>query len=76
VSEESTSFACYLPPIQSAIKWHGSGDSVRFQLEVPREELAGFLPMLEWTDGMLEVTVKPKPRKAEVKPVDDDYDWV
>ena len=54
-----TRFQCFLPAIQSAIKWHGSGDSVRFQLEVPRDELAAFLPMLEWTQGMLEVTVRP-----------------
>lgn len=52
-------FKAYLPAIQSAIKWHGSGDSVRFQLEVPRDELAGFLPVLEWTQGLLRVTVEP-----------------
>jgi len=62
---EPASFKCFLPPIQSAVKWHGSGDSVRFQLEVPRQELVGFLPVLEWTQGMLEVTVKPvKPSKT------------
>jgi len=59
---EKTSFLCFLPAIQSAIKWHGSGDSVRFQLEVPRDELAGFLPMLEWTQGVFRVTVEVAPK--------------
>ena len=56
---ERAEFLAFLPPIQSAVKWHGSGDSVRFQLEVPRQHLAGFLPLLEWTNGMLKVTVEP-----------------
>ena len=56
---EQAQFLAFLPPIQSAVKWHGSGDSVRFQLEVPRQSLAGFLPLLEWTQGMLRVTVEP-----------------
>lgn len=59
MSDEVAKFQCYLPAIQSAVKWHGSGDSVRFQLEVPRQHLAGFLPVLEWTQGLLEVTVRP-----------------
>ena len=68
MSEKETTFECFLPPIQSAIKWHGSGSSVRFQLEVVgNDNLAGFLPMLEWTDGPLVVTVRPGKRKAEVK---------
>lgn len=56
---DSTTFRAYLPAIQSAIKWHGQGDSVRFQLEVPRREIEGFVPMLEWTQRMLRVTVEP-----------------
>jgi len=65
MDDKSTTFLAYFPAIQSAVKWHGSGDSVRFQLEVPRQELAGFLPLLEWTQGMLRVTVGPVEEKRE-----------
>lgn len=70
---ERAEFRAFLPPIQSAIKWHGSGDSVRFQLEVPRQELAGFLPVLEWTQGVLRVTVEPVEPSKTVEGVDGEW---
>ena len=71
MANDQAQFLAYLPAIQLAVKWHGSGDSVRFQLEVPRQELAGFLPVLEWTNGMLRVTIEP----ADVQEIKDASEW-
>ena len=55
---QSITFLASFPPIQSAIKIHGSGEGMRIQLEVPETEIPQVIPLLIWREQLLEVTIR------------------
>lgn len=58
MSQEKTTFLASFPPIQTAIKVHGSGDGMRIQLDIPESEMAEALKLLMWRESVLKVTVE------------------
>lgn len=56
---ESATFLASFPAIQSAIKIKGSGDGMRFQLDVPENQMSRAIDILAWRQKVLRVTVEP-----------------
>ncbi len=54
----AVTFLASFPPIQSAIKVHGSGDGMRIQLDIPESEMANAIELLAWRQRILRVTVQ------------------
>uniref|UniRef100_A0A6M3KD63 Uncharacterized protein n=1 Tax=viral metagenome TaxID=1070528 RepID=A0A6M3KD63_9ZZZZ len=57
MSERSIFFASF-PPIQTAIKVHGSGDGMRIQLDIPESEMTEALKLFRWREAILKVTIE------------------
>jgi len=57
VSERVT-FLAHFPAIQSAIKVKGSGDGMRFQLDVPENQMGNAIEILAWRQKVLRVTIE------------------
>ena len=57
---DAATFRAAFPPIQTAIKVHGSGDGMRIQLEIPESEMAEAVKLLAWRQRVLVVTVEPE----------------
>ena len=62
---DKATFRATFPPIQSAIKVHGSGDGMRVQLEIPASEMAEAVKLLAWGQRVLVVTVEPEEDERE-----------
>jgi len=58
MNQEKVTFLASFPPIQTAIKVHGSGDGMRIQLDIPESEMAEALKLLMWRESILKVTVE------------------
>lgn len=55
---DAITFKASFPPIQTAIKITGSGDGMRFQMDVPESEMAEAIKLLLMREAVLEVTVR------------------
>ena len=51
-------FRAAFPPIQSAIKVHGSGDGMRIQFDIPESDMEEAVGLMALRQEVLEVTVR------------------
>lgn len=51
MDDETIKFDASFPPIQSAIKRHGTGDGMRIQLDIPESDYERAKPLLDVADG-------------------------
>lgn len=56
---DKAQFLASFPAIQSAIKIKGSGDGMRFQLDVPENQMGAAIDILAWRQKVLRVTIEP-----------------
>ena len=66
-ASERATFRCSLPPIQSAIMAHGSGDGLRIRLDIPASEMAEAVKLIAWGQRVLVVTVEPEADQSGVR---------
>ncbi|GAJ00435.1 unnamed protein product [marine sediment metagenome] len=52
-------FNAYLPPIQTAISFHGQGDGGRVILEVPPQDLKAVLELQKLAGKVFKVKIEP-----------------
>ena len=57
MNDDQVTFRAYLPPIQSAIKIHGT-DGLRIILEVSDSDVAEALKLVMWRERVLRVTIE------------------
>lgn len=62
-TDEAT-FRAVFPDIQTAIKIAGGGNGMRIQLDIPEIELHKALPLLNWRQRELVITISPAPKKS------------
>jgi len=64
MGDDSATFRCTFPAIQTAIKVHGTGDGMRIQLDIPEDQMHEALKVLAWRERVLVVTVEPDERNS------------
>ena len=60
MSQESITFRCSLPPLQSAIQITGDGTGLRIKLDIPESEMVEALGLLAWRERVLVVRIQPE----------------
>jgi len=63
-AEQETTFLAFFPPIQSALRIHGSGDGMRITLEIPEDQMPGAIALIGWRQEVLRVTIECLPRRT------------
>ena len=60
-------FLATFPAIQSAIKIYGDLQGMRVQLEIPEDQMAEAVKLLQWRGVVLKVIVEPEPTSDRPK---------